>query len=396
MLNQDIRVYITDGGLGRVAAGRDWYSGMLFQDATLPAGYGTDNVKRISSIKQAETFGITVALFPVAHYHISEFFRVSQKLGSSVWIDIGFYPISTAAFDGTEIVTMQDNAGGELRQIGVFLVDPYAVGFVTGANTKAQDLDDRGFPTSVYLASDLDLTTPTDLRSLDSKWVSVVAGQDGNGVGAALFTSEGYSITDLGALLGATAHARVHERIGWVQKFDVSGITELQTLALCDGTLISTLTDAEINTLYDYGHTFLVKRRIAGSYYYADSMTAAIGTSDFTEQRLNRTIGKAKRLILEYLAPMQNSPLYVNPTTGKMTEQTIGVFNSYTRAALDILAQAEEISYDLNSGSIPVGSISIDPDQNVLATNKVSIIAKVIPVGAAGLVDVSLSFALTV
>jgi hypothetical protein len=397
-LNQDIRVYITDGGLGREASGRDWYTGLIFQNSTLPSGFAADDrIKRVYSLAFAEGLGITADLFPVEHYQISEYFRLSDKFDNSVWLDVGIYAIGTGLFDGSEIQLMQDNARGELRQIGVFLVDPFATSFITGANTVAESLNGDGFPTSVYLAADFaDLTTPTDLRALSSDWVSTIIAQDGAGTGAALFVSEGYSIPAIGAILAATAFAKVHERIGWVGKFDLSGVTELQTLAICDGTLVEDLTDVQIDDYNTKGYTLMLYRRVAGSYVYTDAVTASLETSDFTEQRFNRTIGKTKRRLLEELAPLQNAPLYVNAKTGKLTEQTIGVFDAECRAALGTLAEKQEISIDPDTGRVPKNSVTIDPDQDVITTNKIVIGVKVVPVGAAGAIDVNLSFALSI
>lgn len=394
-LTNDIQVNIIGGGIGRLATGKDYYSGLIIQSVTAPAGFsGVGDIIRIFSLSQAESLGITVALFPVAHYHISEFFRVLQKFNFNAFIDVGFFNIATGTFDGTEIKTMQDNAGGELRQIGVFLIDPYAIGFLTGSNTVAETLNGEGNPVSVYLSADhADIDALVDLRVNDAKWVSVLIAQDGGGVGAALYVSEGYSINTIGAIMAATAYANVHERTGWVEKFDVSGSTELQTLAASDGTLLSVITDTQVDLLNTQGYTIMVKRRIAGSYVYTDAVTASLDTSDFTEQRFNRTIGKAKRLIQEKLAPLQNAPIFVDPNTGKISEQTIGVFDSAAREALNVMAINQEISTDPATGRIPQNSVSIDPDQNVLQTNKIVIIVRIVAVGAAGIIQVDLSFA---
>jgi len=392
-LQNDIQVIITDGGIGREASGKDWHSGLIFQNSSLPSGFQNNVPQKIYSLKDAISKGITEATFPVEYYHISEFFRVTQKLNVSVWISIMFSNISVGAFVGTEIQTMQDLHNGELRQVGVFLKDPFAVSFVNGADAVAENLNNSGFPTSIYLVSDVsDNSTLVDLRTLDKKWVSMLLSQDGNARGKEIFDSLGYSIGTIGAILGVTAVAKVHERIGYVGKYDISGIVELQTLALLDGTLISTLTDTRIDELNNYGYTVMVKRRIAGSYIYTDAVTSSSELSDFTEQRFNRTIGKAKRLLLQYLAPLQNAPIYVNPTTGKLTEQTIGVFNAICTDTLNVLATKQEIAFDFKTGRIPKGSVSINPNQNVLSTNKIVILAKVVPVGTAGAIEVNLSF----
>jgi len=392
-LQNDIQVIITDGGIGREASGKDWYSGLIFQSATVPASF-TDNVsQKIYSIKDAIAKGITEQDFPVEYYHIEEFFRISEKLNISVWVSIMFSNIAVGTFAGDEIKIIQDANNGELRQIGVYLIDPFAVSFVSGADLVAETLNNAGFPTSIYLVADIsDNTTLTDLRTLDKKWVSVLLAQDGNAKGKALFDSKGYSVGVIGLILGVTAGASVHERIGYVGKYDISGITEMQTLALLDDVKVSTLTDARIDELNNYGYTVAVKRRIAGSYVYTDAVTSSSELSDFTEQRLNRTIGKAKRLLLQHLAPMQNAPLYVNPATGQLTEQTIGVFNAICKTALDTLASKQEIAFDFKTGRIPKNSIIINPNQNVLATNKLVINAKIVPVGTAGAIEVNLSF----
>ena len=47
-------------GLGRPLAGSDHISGMLFYSDTLPSGFGTsDRIKKIFSLADAETLGIT-------------------------------------------------------------------------------------------------------------------------------------------------------------------------------------------------------------------------------------------------------------------------------------------------------------------------------------------------
>lgn len=393
-LNRDIKVIIQDGGIGRLPIGRDYYTGCIFQNAALPAGFGVnDRIKRVYSIKGAEALGITVALFPVEHYHISEYFRILEKYGVNGFLDVGIYAIGLGLFDGSEITLMQDNAQGQLRQIGVFLVNPYASSFITGADAKAALLDTDGYPLSVYLAADIpDYTLLTDLRTLDKKWVSLVLAQDGAATGAALYTSEGYSITALGAVLGITAVAEVHQRIGNMRiPYDVSGTTELQTLALADGTLLSAVTDAEIDTLTDEAYTLLVKRRITGSFVYVDAMTASSDTSDYIEQRFNRTIGKAKRYLLDGYQSVQNSEIYVNPTTGKMTAKTISDLENQGLDELNKLAILDNISYDPDTGKVPRKSIQIDPEQDVLTTDKILVTAKVVPVGAVSEMEISLS-----
>lgn len=393
-LNRDIKVTIQNGGIGRLPIGKDFYTGIIFQSATLPSGFSSnDRIKIVYSIKGAEALGITVALFPVEHYHISEYFRILEKYGVNGLLYVGIYAIGTGLFDGTEILTMQTFAAGQLRQIGVYLIDAYASNFITAANTHAEECDANGWPVSVYLAANVAAYGALiDLRTLDKKWVSMIIAQDGGGTGDALHTTKTYSITALGAILGITAVASVHQRIGNMRiPYDLSDITELQTLALCDGTKISTLADSLLDTLTDQGYTLMVKRRISGSFVYVDAMTCALGTSDYIEQRFNRVMGKAKRYLLDAYQVTQNSELYVNPETGKMNAKTISDLENIGLKALNDLAIQGNISYDTASGKIPRRSITIDPEQNVLTSDEILVIAKIVPVGAVTEMTVSLS-----
>lgn len=395
-LNNDIAINIQDGGLGRLAPGEDWKSGIIFQSATKPAGYGSDDIKRCYSVSDAEGFGITVALYPSIHYHVSEYFRVLSQFNINAWLDVGIYNIGTGLFDGTQIKTMQNAANGQLRQIAVRLVDAFASGQVTAAQTKAAELDTENKPCVVLLAADFaNFNSPTDLRTLASKLVSVVIAQDGGGTGADLFTGTGISEAAIGACLGTLAASRVNENIGWVEKFNIAGATELQTLALCDGTLVSAKTNTQLDALNTAGYIFAVPRHVAGSYWY-DSPTSTTATSDFAYIEANRTAQKAKRLSLQYLAPHQNRPLYINPTTGKLTEDTIAIFkNAILNALLNMTQSPSEINVDPVTGRLPLNTVSIDPDQNVLSTSKVNIVVRISPVGVARQITVTLSYAVT-
>jgi hypothetical protein len=380
-LKNSVKVNITGGGIGRIAASTDWYTGLIFDDTT-PAGFGTDIVKRIYSLAQAESYGITVAAYPVAHYHISEFFRVAQKLNVNLWIDVQIDAITT--YTGVEIYNLQKFRNGELKTIGVYLQDDYASTIITGSQTYAEQCDSEGMPVNVIVACNFaSFSAATDKRALNSEYVSVCIAQDGAGDGLALFESEDKSITVIGAELATIAAAKVHENIGWVEKFNIVGSTELTKLCLCDGTAIETLTNAEIDALNDKGHTLMVYRPVAGAYFY-DAPTCTLITSDFANIESVRAIQKAKRLINAALQPYQNSPLYIDATTGKLDENTIITLEKTCDTSLDVMLQAP--------AEISGKSITINPDQNVLQTSQLQIVAKIVPVGVGREIIVTLGY----
>ena len=98
------------------------------------------------------------------------------------------------------------------------------------------------------LVSVTDLTTLVDLRGLFDENVSVCIGQDGNAKGNELFVSEGVSITDLGAKLGAVSSAAVHESISYVDEFPmVTDGFEFSELAFANGNKYKDLSNNLIN-----------------------------------------------------------------------------------------------------------------------------------------------------
>lgn len=389
------------GGLGRQQPGNDYISGMIFQQASLPSGFGaSDRIKKVTTLKEAEDLGITVALFPVEHYHISEFFKMAEIVNGLAQgiLYVGIYNISTGTYDGAEITLVQDYSEGIIRQMGVFLSDTFATSLVTDTQTIVAALRAVNKPLSVILAADTSATTLSalsDLRALSSDGVSVVIGEDKGGVGGALATAEGNSITTLGASLGISATASVHENIGWRAKFNMLHGTEYETLQFGTGEDYAVQSEATLTTLTNTGYIYLRKQvGLVGS-FHNDAPTCAAATSDFAYLESNRTMDKAARLIRQNLIPSINAPLYVDADTGKLSESTIAGFRSDTFRALENMAANGEINTQAD-GELPANSVIIDPDQNVLSTSEVVITVKIVPVGVARAITVNLGFAVSI
>lgn len=344
----------------------------------------------------------------VNYYHISEFFNVAEKITGLAQgiLYVGIY----ASYDGSQIGLMQDFASGDIRNMGIFLPDTYASSQVTATQTGATAVETVDRPLSCLLAADFSATTLSalpDVRTLGSKNVSLVIGQDAAGEGARLAGVTGFSISTLGATLGAVAQASVHENIGWRQKFDVSHsrsrsvitqtnpFNELEVLGFATGELYADQSKATIDALTEDGYVFLVKEDGISASYHNDSPTATAVTSDFAYIESNRTIDKAARLVKQNLTPKVNAPLYVNATTGKLSEATIADFKNDAFKALENMAVAGEISTN-EGGELPANSVIIDPDQNVLATSEIALTIQIVPVGVARAIKVTIGFAVSI
>ena len=373
-----LSIIVGQSGLGRRAPNEDKISGLLFFSA-LPAGFASDNrVIKVFSLEEAEALGITVALYPIMHYHISEYFRVAPE--GELWL--GIYAIPGGSYTFAEISDMVIKAKGEIRQLGVYAGQ---LAFATSQATTIQNIldsidGDAYKQFSVLYAANMSSVTPVsgwsaigDLRTLTARKVTVVAAQDGAGVGAALFLSESQSITTIGAALGAVSRALVMQSIGNPQEFDVSDGTELEVPALANGDLITSLTLTALGGIEDDGYLILRKYTpdIAGS-FFDGAPTAVSSTNDFAWLETNRTVDKCIRGIRSKMIPALNTTLYL--TDGKLSADTVGYFEDLGN---EIIAQMT------SDGEISEGICLVDPVQNVLSTSKLTVAVKLVPVGIA-------------
>lgn len=378
------------GGLGRPLAGEDHYSGLLYYVANgtaLPASWGASNYLRINDLADLESKGVlaSTALYKQLHYHVSEVFRINPNC--VLYVGIAEEP-AAGSIDFAELTALQNYADGKLRQTAIYVSgETFAAAQVTAIQVILTALATAHKPLHVLFTADIsaivDLTTLSDLKALTAPNVSVVIGQDGAGVGKALYDSEGVSISCIGAALGALSLAQVHENIGWPKKFNMSDGTELETPTIANDDLIKEQTQTLIDGIDTKGYIFLVKHIGLTGSYFNDTFTCVAATSDFAYIENNRAIDKAIRGIRTYLLPELNSPLYVDATSGKLSVDTAKYFERLAANAIEQMARNGEVSgFDVN----------VDPDQNVLTSSNLVISVAIVPVGVARTITVNIGF----
>ena len=307
------------------------------------------------------------------------------------------YKVAGAANTFANLVTLQQFAGGQIRQFGVVSATNAFV--YTDLNLlKAQRtiLQTANRPCEIFYGADtsgLDvaaLAGVTDLSTLNDDGVTLVIGQDGSGLGASLAVANGCSFPMVGTLLGAASYAKVNECIAWVNKFDISKNTigEYNTLALGNGVKIDDITVSAglLNSLDAKRYVFGVYQDgITGS-FFNDSHCACALISDYAYIENNRTINKAQRNVRIALLPDLNAPLFVN-ADGTLAEDTLADFLNTASQPLETMLSNKEISsYE----------VIIDPTQNVLATSTLTVTIKIVPVGVARTITVNIQYTVSV
>jgi hypothetical protein len=389
MALNDVNFIKGKGGLGRPLAGEDHISGLVayLTDGNLPSGFGTtDRIKQVFSIADAETLGITEgsATNGVIWYHINEYFK-AQPQGQ---LFIGLY--DSVSIDYSVIELVQNFAEGKIRQIGVYDLTAFATGTVTALQASCDTLEAAHKPTSVIYAGDIsgtaDLSTLADLTTLNSKNVSVTIGEDGAATGAALAVSEGTSITDLGAVLGAVSLSKVNESIEWIEKFNITDGTEYNVPAFANGDLVKSKADSFLLALKNKGYMFLKKHVGLAGTYQENGATAIVVTSDYAKIENNRTIDKATRGVRTFMLPNVAAPVFIN-ADGTLTEDTVAKFKNDAARALEQMERDEELS---------AFNVIIDPTQPILSTSKLVITIQIVPVGVARQIEINIGFTVSV
>lgn len=377
------------GGLNRRQPGEDHISAFIFYSSVLPAGFSAnDCIKEVNDLVGAEDLGIvkTAAadlLIRIMHYHISEYYRINP--GAKLFIAIYDEPAGALTF--AEIETVQNFAEGKIRQMGIWSKKAYADGNFALIQNKLDTLDGQHkYISSVLLATNLQgvLTANlANLRGLTAAKVSGVLAQDGNASGKALYTEAGYSITALGAALGATSKAKVNECIGWVERFPMNSI-ELDVPAFANGDLVKNITEATLDAVDGKGWIFLRKYESDGQVYLNDSHTAVVATSDYAYIEANRTMDKAMRQVRKKLLPQLNGPVLVDPQSGKLAPDYVSHLENLGDQGLQEMERNVELSGY---------KTFVDPDQNVLSTSEVLVSIINVPIGVSRKFKVKVAYA---
>lgn len=377
----DIKFIKGEGGLGTPLPNKDHQSGIVFLRSygsaappAIPITY-----EKVSDLADAESKGLTEALYPEEYYQIKEFFRMQPDSILHVMFGAAF----EATFDFAEVETIQNNANGELRQVAVMTYSAFVLTNVPLLQAVADTLSTNHKPLSIIYAGDLtgmDLSALPDLRSQSSPNVSVIIGMDGNNEGKALFDA-GKIVPVIGATLGAVSSAFVNESIAHIADFKMS-VDELDVPAFSNGDLYSATAVNLQNSLNDLGYIFLRTHiGIAGSYINENS-TCTLVTSDYNFLNNVRVIDKAIRNTRVALLPKLNSSVTLT-TAGLLSYETVIDWENIAKKALENMVV---------NGEISAYAVKIDPNQNIGTTSLLKINITLVIRGIARNVEVTIGY----
>lgn len=317
-------------------------------------------------------------------YHVSEFFR--QSPNGVLWV--GFFSSVSATF--ADIVTLQNAAKGQCRQIGVF--DPTATSASNFAangtliQAQAAAMFANYTPAVVHYAPNIkaisDLSTLVNLQAKSNYYVLSIIGQDGGAAGAQLYINSGISISNIGCSLGTTSAAAVNQDIGEIGAFNVTNDTELAIPAFTNGSLVTNLASSLLDQLDAYRYTFITGMPNISGTFFVNDWTAINQTSPYYRQSRNRTMNKAIRLVYAAVVPLLKSQVELN-ADGTISDVSMAKF---TGVILPVIAQmkgAKEVSNMV---------VTIDPAQNIISAGKLVMSIAIQPTITADFIECDMSF----
>lgn len=393
----NVEIIVGSGGLGRRVPQNDAISafvanGVAAGSVTLGVVYKLGRLQDAIDLGIDSDYDQTNSI--LVYEHIKEFFRICPN-GTMYFMLVARSVTYNDLLDptvSTSAIKVIRYAEGAVKQLAVsynptvaVTTDAAALGAVAKAQLLVAACRAEFRPISVVLEGKGFLTTSiTTLRDKLAPGVSMMVGQSdfvyGDGI------DETYAA--VGSALGVIALSKVNECIGWVGRYNLVG-DNLDNVRI-GGVLLSDLSPTVLAELEDKSYLYFTRFVDFPGLYMNDSHTADAVTSDFCFIENNRTIDKASRLIRQALLPYVNSPVLIDPATGKIASATIATMEAAGNRALQPMFQNQEISGPDPNGSTP--PFQIDPNQDILSSSELQCELTIVPTGTAREIKVLIGF----
>lgn len=400
----DVTVIIGNGNLGRAAANLDGVCALIGSGVSVENKFALGDILPLRSLADAEAYGITqeydVTFKSLLYHHIRAFY---DNAGEGV--ELYVMPVvdtvtmtQMADKTGNYLPVLLDSLKGRIRMISITRTPPanYAPTYtgqfdpdVWTAAANAQALYEQQFekhrPVQIFIEGRAFRGTAAsakDLRDgatgLNANRVSIVAGAD-MAVSELFDEAEGYAAVTVA--MGRAAAIPVQRNIGRVK----DGPIVIRGIAgVSSGSDLSMFTETELDALDEFGYVIMVQRDGKTGYYLNNAHCACPIDDDYSHIYRGRPIDKAARIVRQTYMDELLDDVQLDETTGKLAPSVIKHYQRIAEKAIEINMLANE--------EISGVSVYVDPDQDVLATDKIVTAMRIVPKGMVNAVEVVLSY----
>lgn len=380
-----VDIDINDGALGRSVATDDGVAGLVLTGIAA-TGLALNVAKKINTLAEAIALGITAVTLPHAYAQLAGFYKKAGD-GAELWFMLvseattnpDVFVLTTGPMDKL-LEASQGRitiAGTSMGRAGGYTATPtgildYNIGTVaTAAQALAVKYANRFAPVRIILDGTYLIDPLTGITTIKGA---------GDRVGVFLGVTEtGKRAASMGEFLGQLAVIPVHQSIARVKSGPFSA-----NAFLTSGKAIESYPVGTLDSLHDSGYMAL--RGFLGVFgaYVTDDLTLAAPTSDYTSLARGRVIDKAIRLTYQTYVYELNDTIEIG-NDGKLLPTKVSYIEDVITRALSTRMLAE--------GNCSAVAASVDPAQNVLATDTIEVVVKITPLGYLKDIIVKLGFA---
>ena len=381
---------IANGALGGITQSTEKVVGIIVSAPVAPSGMALGTAKFYSRLSQVEDDGLDADFDTTnsvnSYRQIKELYSINPD--AQVWIMPVIDTVTMKEIcDKTEtpcyLKKLLEDSEYAVNVVGVCRVpngayvptydngldDDVADAIVT-ANSLAEDMIAQGTPVIVIIEGRDYQGVTGDLVSLKTMALNhcavVICGTDDADLSASV-----------GLVLGAISNIPVQRNIGRVK----NGALPITEAYLSDGT--SVVLNADIETIHDKGYITIRKFLTRAGFYFSDDPTATADTDDLNTISKRRVINKAVRYAVDTYTDEINEEVILN-SDGTISVQSAKYIQSKVESALKTAMLAEGNCSDVKA--------FVDPAQNVLTNNKITVRVRIIPVGQSKEIEVELGF----
>lgn len=387
MARPGVTIEIQNGQLGQTAGTADNVVGMVTSGLT-HNGITIGESYRVFSLSEAEGLGVTSLAHPDVYPRIKRFYDEAGE-GAELWFMVvsdATLMASVCDLNNDFARKLQYDSGGRIR---VMAISRLPVGY-------APDFTGFGIDPDVKDAAEKAHALGEQLASEFMPCRFIIEGRDYQGNSADLFdfsttnynrasvvisrVSSNGSTAHPEVLLGRIAKIPVHRNPGRVK----DGALSIDAGYLSDGSKIDTVDSATLDAIHDKGYILFSKYLGVDGYFVSDDPTCTIASDDFNSLARGRVIDKA--LILVYQTYVQE--ILDDVQVDDDGRISAGVIKSYQSGISNVLEQEMFEADELSTAP----EVVIDPNQDILASNKLEVSISLVPKGYNKAIVIQLGF----
>jgi len=383
-----IEITILNGGLGKAPSTDDGIAGMILSGVGT-AGIAVGAPKKITSVKEAELLGITIQYDADndtdTYQQIVQFYDAAG-VGATLYVILVAKTATmtdVVSVNGGAAVDLLNYAEGAIRLLGI---SRYPVEVYTPDLSEGIDGD-------VLTAIPLVQQLAEHYTSQKMPFRVIIGGRGFTGEEAALRDLTQSSYNRVGVMLGATGAGSSQAAVGLLLG-KLAGIPVQRLIGrVADGELplnVGALTDGDtvfgrqavLDNIVQKGYIVYMKHPQRNGVYFADDWTATNEMDDYNRISRGRVIDKA--VLIAYQTYLDSVNDEVPISNGVLAPGFVKGMEAEMEDAINLTMTSK--------GEISSVSVSIDPEQNILATELLQVEMKIEPVGYMRIIAISIGF----